>query len=122
MHLKRFERVLVEGGDKDYCLDPFWSNLGEHVETIQLRHLNVEKQQIGWRTLNRFYRFPSVTAFTHDLDLRIAFEQDSQISPRQRLVINDESLNLVAHSRSICCSGITTNTSTPPSLRLRISS
>src|SRR5688500_5739774 len=49
MHLEGAERILVEGGDKNYRGQPRHVKRTQHFETIELGHLDIEKHDIGPR-------------------------------------------------------------------------
>ncbi len=47
-NLERVDRVLVECGDEDHRRNRLLTYLRDHVEAVHLRHLDVEKNQIGF--------------------------------------------------------------------------
>ena len=54
---ERLERVDVVGGHEDDVRDQARPQLLQHVESGALRHLDVEKHQVGLHAINRGYRF-----------------------------------------------------------------
>src|SRR6185295_10146016 len=92
----------------------------EHVEAIHLRHLDVEKDQIGRQRVDGFDCVATIPALLEDLNLRIFLEQHTKIATRQRLVVDNQCSDLLSHQDEIL-HGITITTSTPPPSRLRIS-
>ena len=62
----------------------------EHLEAIQLRHLHVEKHEIGRQLGDRLDRFEPVPALGDDLDARMRLEVLAHHRPRQRLVVHDD--------------------------------
>ena len=87
MHFKRLESKPIVRRDKDHrgqalALEPF-----EHAEPVELRHLDIEKDQVGSPRLNDFDRLQPVAALADDFDIRRARQQLS--NPRgPRLVRN----------------------------------
>jgi hypothetical protein len=51
--------------------------------------LYVEENKIGRMLLYQRQRFAAISGFTHNFDLRIVFEQKTDIAARQWLVVND---------------------------------
>ena len=62
----------------------------EHVESVELRHLDVEHQQVGLQLRGRLDRLEAVRAFRHDLDVRVLCQPLAKDPARQLLVIDDD--------------------------------
>jgi len=62
----------------------------EYAEAIEAAHLDIEKDDVGTRALDRGYRFASRRRFTDDLDTGLRLEQSPDSSARGRFVVNDE--------------------------------
>src|SRR6266508_6167948 len=100
MYLKSLERVLIEGRNKNYGLNLFRPNFGQHVETVHLGHLNIKEDQLRREVFEGLDSFSSVSAFTNNFDLRIFLEQQTKIAPGQGLVINNHSSYSLSHDDS----------------------
>ena len=66
MHFERLEGVCVVGGDEDDGRQPLRLGRLQDLEAIQVRHLHVEKHEIGVLGDDRFHRFAPARAFTHN--------------------------------------------------------
>ncbi len=69
VHVERPQRVLVVGRDehdRHVAADQF-----EHLEAVELRHLDVEKQQVGMQLGDGLDCLEPVGALGHDLDVGI---------------------------------------------------
>ena len=73
--LERRNRVVIERRDKNHRRHLVGSHFGNHVEAVELRHLDVEEHQIGLIGSNRRDGFQAVLAFTYNLDIGDACEQ-----------------------------------------------
>ena len=100
-------RVLVVGGDEDDYrglrgLDQF-----EHFEAIELRHLNVEEEQVRGGFGDGLDGFESVGAFGHDLEFQECGASSSRRYPRAssssstRTAFNVRSITFSATVRSL---------------------
>jgi hypothetical protein len=69
----------------------------EHVETIHLGHLDVEKDQIGRKGVDRLDCFTAVSTLVENFDLRIFLQQQTEIAPRERFVVDNQRLDLCRH-------------------------
>jgi hypothetical protein len=84
---ERAQRVLIERGredDRNLTADQL-----EHLEAAQLRHLDVEEQQIGRELGHDLDRLEPVSALPHHLDVRMLAEKLPHDRARQRLVVDD---------------------------------
>jgi hypothetical protein len=106
VHLERAQRVLIvrrDEHDRDVVADEL-----EHFEAIELRHLDVEEQQVGTEIRDRFDRLESVRALRDDLDARHAGEVFAHHGPRQILIVHD------GHAQSCRCVAIHRRTRAAP--------
>jgi hypothetical protein len=62
----------------------------QHLEPTQLRHLNVEKNQIGPKGVDRGNSTGSIRRLTDALDPADTVEQVAQLRTRDWLVLDDE--------------------------------
>ena len=93
VHLERADGVAVVGGDEndgDVAADEL-----EHVEPVELRHLDVEHQQIGLQLGRCFHRLESVRALGDDLDVGVVGQPLAKNPARERFVIDDDDPNAV---------------------------
>jgi hypothetical protein len=82
--------VLVVRGDEYDHGYLFGAQAIEYLKAVELRNLNVEKDQVGRVAANRVGRGPSIGTFGYDLDVALRREQTPQLSQRERLVIDEE--------------------------------
>ena len=71
MGVERTHRVLVVCGDEDDHRRLRWFDQFQHLEAIQLRHLDVEEEQVRVGFGDGLYRLEPVGAFGHDKNLRV---------------------------------------------------
>src|SRR5215213_8990965 len=100
MNVEGFESILIERGHEDDRLNVLRSNAGQHVEAVHLRHLDVEKDQIGRERVDGLDRLTAIPALLENLDVRLSVEQHTQVAPRQRLVIYYDCPDLRGHLRT----------------------
>src|SRR6185369_786101 len=98
VNVESLQSILIERRDKDDCLNLLRSHVCKHVEPIHLRHLNVEKDQVRRKVLNRFNCLTAITTLFEYFDLRISLEQHTKIAPRERFVIDNQCSDLRRHS------------------------
>ena len=107
MHFERAQRVLIVSGREDHRHFP--ADQLEHLEAVQLRHLHVEKHQIGVELRHRLDGIEAVAALGHHLDARMCGDVLADHRPRQRLVVHDhDAKTVVGHAPS--SAGIETST------------
>ena len=95
--LEGFHRVLIVGrceNHGDVAFDQF-----EHVEAGQLRHLHIEKNQIGFVFGDGFHGLEAVGAFREHLNLRMRLKQFAQHLAGQLFVVDDQRADFVFWSR-----------------------
>ena len=84
------DRVVIVGGDEDGDGHLFDSNGFEDLETVHLRHLNIEEDEVGIELLNGVHGGFAVAALADDADVAIALEQAQQSRTREGFVIHDQ--------------------------------
>ena len=62
----------------------------EDVEPVEVRHLDVQEDEVGLELLDRENGLAAVAAFAHDLDLRLLGQEAAQPLAREGLVVHDE--------------------------------
>jgi hypothetical protein len=100
MRLERAQGELVVGGDEDHRGHVTHADRPQHVEAVDLGHLDVQKEQVRRRLFDGLDRFPAVRAFGNDLHA-LCFHQQAAYAPaRQRLVVHDHGANRHRADRS----------------------
>src|SRR6185295_12335099 len=97
MNFKCLECILIKRSYEDDRVNMFGSNFIENVESIHFRHLDIEKDQIRSRSLNRFDSFFTIAAFADNFNLRITLEKQTKVAPRERFVVDNLGFDLVPH-------------------------
>src|SRR4029078_12741205 len=121
MKLECPNSILFIGRRKDNLRQVLDPNRFEDGETIHLRHLHIEKNDVGFLFLNRAHGFFAVAAFANYFDFVIVLRQSTNEFSGQRFVVYDHSLNRrVLHAGSTerlrsVRKGISTRTARPPS-------
>ena len=88
MHFERAHGVLVVSGDEDHGdvrADQF-----QDVESCQLGHLYIEKDQAGLVLGESLGGFETVGALCKNLNFRMGLEQFANDVPRELLIIHNE--------------------------------
>ena len=93
--LKRFERVLIVSSDKNQRRRALMIERGQYIKAIFVRHLHIQKSQVGRELANFINRLLTITAFTDDLDVRFGGQQDAQPFSGLVFIIHDESLDFI---------------------------
>src|ERR1700688_254741 len=97
MALEGADSVFVKGGREDdpgRILDQL-----QHFKAVDLRHLDVQEDEIGLVLLDRLQPLEAVIALLRDIDLGIVLQVFFYDQSRQRLVIDNYSLY---HGRILC--------------------
>ena len=97
----------------------------EHLEAVELRHLDVEEHQVGRELGHRLDGVEAVAAFGHNRDARMRAEKLAHDRARQRLVVDDDDAKRIdlAHAGSVVAGNDNSMRQTPPcSLLLMIAS
>ena len=79
--------VLIVGGDEDH------GRLGvdqlEHLEAIELRHLDVEENKVGRKFVDGLDGFEAVAALGRDFDFGMGGKEFAKIAARQFFVVDE---------------------------------
>ena len=97
--------------------DPVSPDLREYFKTIEPRHLDIEKQQVGPVFLNRFDGLDAVRALSENLNVGFLGQRQSDALAGERFIIDDNGADLHGISGTAVRSGISISTATPPSGR-----
>ena len=98
MHFECAQRVLVICRDEyhaDVRTDKF-----QNLETIQLRHLNIEEYKVRIRLCDHSYRFKAVATFANNLDLRVRLQHLADHLARQIFIVDDQRANLISDAHA----------------------
>ena len=86
--LEGADGVFVKGGGEDdggRVFDEF-----EHFEAVDLRHLDIEEDEVGMVLLNRFQALKSVIAFLNYGDIRVRLEVFANDHAREGLIVDED--------------------------------
>src|SRR5262245_60459112 len=96
MNVESFQRILIERGHEDNRLNVLGTNALEHIKTVELRHLDVEKDQIRRHRVDRFDCLTTITTFVENLNLRILLEEQTNVATREWFVVDNQRSDPVA--------------------------
>ncbi len=65
----------------------------KYLESVQLRHLHVDKNQIGSKRLDLAHGIPARRRSPEDFDVSVRFQQQPYSATRGRLIIDNQLLN-----------------------------
>ena len=99
LRLERPHGKRVVRGNENDDRHPFRAAYPDHLERVELRHLHVEKHEIGRFLFQSRQRLTTVAALADDDHVRLAREQLPNAATRQRLVVDDERANFT-HGRA----------------------
>ena len=89
MDFKCPHRVLVEGGHENHG-GQWWRELRERLKAVELRHLDVEEEQIGALTIHGGDGLATVGAFADDFDAGLGRQERAEAFAGERFVVDDE--------------------------------
>src|SRR5690349_3264535 len=92
-HFKSAKRILIICCDKNYKRDASRREGLEHIEAIDLRHLDIEKHKIRSAGTDRLDRLFAVRAVAENFDLGVARKHSPDLPPGKRLIVDDDSAN-----------------------------
>ncbi len=87
MDLEGADRVLVVGRHEDHR--HVAANQLQHLEPVELRHLDVEKQQVGVQLGHDLHRLEAVGALRDDVDAGRRRQVLANHRAGERLVVHD---------------------------------
>ncbi len=91
--LEGAQRVLVVGRDEDDHRHLVHAHRLDHLEAIELGHLQVEEDQVRADAPHGVHRGAAVRALAHQLDVALVAQQGDQPLAGQRLVVDDQRAN-----------------------------
>jgi len=94
MDFEGLDGVPVEGGDEDYAqivADQF-----ENFEAIELGHLDIEKEQIGFQFGDGLDRFEAVGALSDKFDLGMRAEEFAEDLASELFVVNNHGADFLS--------------------------
>ena len=97
MHLEGTQGELVVGRHENDRGHGLSIDLFQHTEAVQLRHLHVQENQIGFVPSDGGERISPVSAFAEDIDIRLLVEQLANPLSRQRFVVDNQRPNFSIH-------------------------
>src|SRR5437899_7016072 len=115
MHFKSPQRKFVVRGHEHDDRHRIGTDRLENFKAVQLRHLDVEKDQVRFLLLNRPNGLASVRAFTHQLNLRPVRQQLPEPAAPELLVIDNDRARFHDDWAGLPRKGMLISTRTPPS-------
>src|SRR5437899_888989 len=94
LHLEGLQGELLVGGDENNERQPWATDLVDHVETVQFRHLNVQENQIRLEAIDGFNGFAPTGGGANDFDIGLVLKQALEHGAAERLVVGDQRANL----------------------------
>jgi hypothetical protein len=94
VNVERFEREFFVRRHENNGRHLFGADRFYDREAVQLRHLHIQKNEIGFFLLDFFDRALPVAALANHFDLRIGSEQLQRAFTRERLIIDNQDTNL----------------------------
>ena len=96
--VERPNRVLVVRGHEHDDRELFALERIEHAEAVELRHLHVEKHEVGPLSPNDIDGLGSVARLTHEREALRRVDERAEPAPDEWLVIGDDNAH-VSHQR-----------------------
>ena len=91
IQLECLDRVLVEGGGEDHVrnfdLGFLVDQAPHHFQAILAGHGHIQKHEVRLVLLNQMQRLDAIARLGYHMNLGVGLQQESQLRPRQRLVI-----------------------------------
>src|SRR5215471_10004766 len=84
-------------GKKDYRdSEALFPHRARHCHAVRLRHIHVKYRHVRPMFFNRRQCASPVVSLSSDLQPRVRFENDSQPSPKDRMIVRDHHANLLS--------------------------
>ena len=100
MHLEGAQGELIVGRHENDGGHGPSVELFQHIEAVQLRHLHVQENQVGFVSADGGERVAPVGALAKDFDVRLLVQQLSDPFPRQRFVVHNQRSDFRRHHTS----------------------
>jgi hypothetical protein len=88
VHLEGAQRISIERRHEHHRGDGC-AELADHFESIELRHLHVEKHEIGLMRDDRLDRCAAVAGFGNHIESVLPPQHPPHSSTRNRLIVHD---------------------------------
>src|SRR5580692_6642987 len=100
VHFECTNGVRVVSGDEDIngSRADRWLHIFDDPKTIQIRHLHIEKNDVGMKFVYLFHRAYSVRRLAYNFNVVVFGQIATDTAPGDRFVINDEDARLHANS------------------------
>ena len=93
--------MLAEGGDEDHRRHAHVADGAQDSETVDLRHLHVEEEDVRPAGPDGLHRAGTVAAHADQLHVPLAVQQLAESAPGQRLVVHHQGAEPgAAHDRA----------------------
>ena len=90
---KGLDRIVVEGRHEDDVGQRFLLDRGQHLEPIQLRHLDIEQHEVGVRRVDDPDCLTPVSRFAYQLEGWMPGEKPAELVAGEGFVIHDHGPN-----------------------------
>ena len=90
MNFKSLQGKFIVSRDEYYCGQVLPFESGENTETIQFRHLDIQKNEIRRKLLNGRNGFLPIGALAENRDVRFIFQKLPHALSRQRLIVDEK--------------------------------
>src|ERR1043165_4002892 len=91
--LKRPHRVVVVSGNKDDVRSRLLLKRFEYFEPTELRHLNVQENDVGLVRLDRLYCLTTIRTLRNYIDVRIIFQHLANHFASEWFIVDDQRTN-----------------------------
>src|SRR6202522_1485510 len=100
VHFECTNGVHIVSGDKDIYGSAaiHWLHILDDSKTIQVRHLHIEKNDVGAKFIDLLHRADSVRRLAYNFDVVVFGQKAADTAPGDRFVIDDEDSRLHANS------------------------
>jgi hypothetical protein len=99
VHIERANRVLVVGGHEHDDGQRFSLERLQHAEPIELRHLDIEKHEIGSLSADDIHRLGTVARLPHEREACRRSDERPKPAPHERLVVGDDDADVSHRGR-----------------------
>jgi hypothetical protein len=89
VRLEGANRILIVGRGKNYKGEITGIDFAEHLETVEIWHLNVEQEQVGVKAIDSGNSLAPVLAFGNDDYIWLGLEQYAHLVASESFVIGD---------------------------------
>jgi hypothetical protein len=90
LHLERLHGISIVGRDEHDLWRTLSTDAAQYLETVEERHLNVEKQNVGTLSSDRRKCLAAVGRFRHGDHVRFIEKIAAQLATREWLIVQDQ--------------------------------